>query len=123
MRYTLLVLTPPDLGASNRHALEFARALLSAGHELCSVFFYDAGVLTALAGTEAAQDEDDLREGWRELASKYTLPLHACVASAARFGLGQDNASDRLLPGFSICGLGELIDASARAERLLTFAD
>ena len=122
MRYTLLVLTPPDSGASARHALGFARAAVEAGHELACVFFFDAGVLTALTGAEAAQDEFDLRDAWSAFASETSCPLLACVASAARFGLGEDPSGDRLRSGFSIAGLGELVDASSRSDRLLTFA-
>ena len=55
MRYTLLILSPPDHGYSNGHALDFARSLLESGHELACVFFYDAGVLTGLATAEAPQ--------------------------------------------------------------------
>ena len=121
MRFTLLVLTPPDAGASPRHALGFARAALEAGHELACVFFFDAGVQTALAGTEAPQDEEDIRCAWEAPAADHDVRLHACVASAARFGLGESHDSARLRPGFEISGLGELMEASRHSERLLTF--
>jgi tRNA 2-thiouridine synthesizing protein D len=122
MRYTLLVLTPPDSGSSARHALGFAQALCDAGHEIHCVFFYDAGVLTALADTEAAQDERDLRAGWTSLAQEKAVRLLACVASAVRFGLGEDAASGRMHAAFRIAGLGELIEASSESDRLMTFA-
>ncbi len=119
MLVTLLVLSPPDLGRSNRHALSFAQALLRKGHDIGAVFFYDAGVLTALAGAEAAQDEQDLRAEWSSLAKHHEITLHACVASAARFGV-RDGES--LQGGFRISGLGELIEASTRSQRFLTFS-
>ena len=121
MRFTLLVLSPPDTGPSNRHALRFAEAVLEAGHELACVFFYDAGVLTALAHTEAPQEEADLRAGWERLSE--AVPLLACVASAARFGLGDVEHSARSRSGFGTAGLGELVAACRRSDRLLTFAD
>lgn len=121
MRFTLLVLSPPDTGPSNRHALRFAEAVLEAGHELACVFFYDAGVLTALTHTEAPQEEADLRAGWEHLGN--AAPLIACVASAARFGLGDVEQSARSRSGFGMAGLGELIAACRRSDRLLTFAD
>lgn len=119
MRFTLLVLTPPDGGASARHALAFARAVLAQGHQLACVFFFDAGVLTALAGARAPADEEDLRAGWQALRRETGTPLLACVASAERFGVqacreGADAA-------FAIAGLGELIEAGNRSDRLLTF--
>jgi tRNA 2-thiouridine synthesizing protein D len=124
MRYTLLVLSPPDSGASARHALEFAKAVCIAGHDIACVFFYDAGVLTALAHTEAVADEDDLRAGWQSLAQTSGIRLFACVASAQRFGVGDGRSpQDRCLPYFSIAGLGELVESSAESQRFLTFAD
>jgi len=120
MRYTLLVLTPPDLGSSPRHALSFAEAVGRAGHEIGCVFFFDAGVLTALADCESPQDEPDLRAGWARLHEAWNIPLLACVASAARFGIAED--SPRLLPGFTIASLGELVESSSHCDRFLTFA-
>lgn len=120
MRYTLLVLTAPDMGSSPRHALRFAQAADAAGHTIDCVFFFDAGVLTALAGCEGSQDEDDLRGEWTQLHNALGAPLLACVASAARFGIGEDPG--RLQPGFTIAGLGELIESTRSCDRFLTFA-
>lgn len=115
MRYALLVLTPPDTGASARHALEFAQAALDAGHEILCTFFFDSGVLTAAEG-KVAQDEEDLRAGWSSLQQDHALKLVACVASAQRFGVTLSEGSP-----FEIAGLGELIEASGQADRVLTF--
>ena len=119
MRYTLLVLTPPDLGSSARHAAGFCEALLSAGHEVDCVFFFDAGVLTLRGDCEAQQDERDLRADWSTLQTRHDLQLFACVASAARFGVSADAGAGA--PSFTIAGLGELVEASERSDRLLTF--
>ena len=117
MRYTLLVLTAPEAGASARHALLFARALLRNGHRIDCVFFFDAGVLTAADHCEPAQDELDLRGGWRELHAAHGIELVACVASAHRFGVADAGVEG----GFRIAGLGDLVEASANSDRLLTF--
>ncbi|MEM1190716.1 MAG: DsrE family protein [Pseudomonadota bacterium] len=123
MRFTLLVLGAPDLGGANGHALGFSRALLDAGHELGCVFFQDSGVLTALAGCEAAQAEHDLRSGWQRLGLEKHASLYACSASALRYGLGDGSSSQRLLDGFQVRGLGELVEAQLASDRVLTFAD
>ncbi|MFT4769880.1 MAG: tRNA 2-thiouridine synthesizing protein D [Glaciecola sp.] len=124
MRYTLLVLSPPDSGSSGQHALEFAKAVSLAGHDIACVFFYDAGVLTALANCESASDEQDIRSGWQKFAQDTGTRLIACVASAVRFGIGDGQVlNDRCLPEFTIAGLGELIESSSESQRLLTFAD
>lgn len=124
MRYTLLVLSPPHSGSSARHALEFAKAVCHAGHDIACVFFYDAGVLTALSHCESPDDEDDLRSGWQSFAQSTGTRLVACVASAVRFGIGEGQTlADRCLPEFTIAGLGELIESSSESQRFLTFAD
>lgn len=117
MRFVLLVLTPPDMGASARHALKFAEATIAGGHSIGCVFFFDAGALTAASGAAAAQDEEDIRHGWSGLASQQGLDLVACVASAQRFGIEEHAVA----PGFSIAGLGSLIEATANADRVITF--
>jgi tRNA 2-thiouridine synthesizing protein D len=100
----------------------FARAALRGGHSLSCVFFFDAGVLTAAAHCEAPQDETDVRRGWVDLHNEHDVPLVACVASAHRFGTAAviNAATDGESP-FRIAGLGELIEASAESDRLLTF--
>lgn len=120
MIYTLFVLSPPDIGASNRHALHFARALITAGHDIQCVFFFDAGVLTANPNAEAAQDEEDLRGAWVALANEHKAPLHICVASAARFGV-QD--TQKRLAAFTVSGLGELVEAGQLSDRVMSFGD
>ncbi len=124
MRYTLLVLSPPDGGSSARQALEFAKALRRGEHDIACVFFYDAGALTALAGCEPSADEENLRGAWQAIGEAGNIPLIVCVASAQRFGIGDGrDLKDRCLPGFAIAGLGEFIEASSNSDRLMTFGD
>ncbi len=67
MRYTLLV-TGPAYGTQHASsALLFARALLQAGHQLESVFFYREGVLNANQLTAPASDEVDVVREWQQL--------------------------------------------------------
>jgi tRNA 2-thiouridine synthesizing protein D len=119
MRYALLILTPPDCGASARHAVRLAAALVEAGHELLCAFFFDAGVLTGAPGCDGPGDEADLRRDWQVLHDRTGVPLLLCSASAQRFGVasGDDDGS-----AFRIAGLGELVEAGDRADRVLTFA-
>jgi tRNA 2-thiouridine synthesizing protein D len=119
MRFTLLILTPPEAGDANARAAAFARTLLAAGHELACAFFHDSAVLTGLDRCEAPQDEEDTRAAWTGLARDHGVKLVACVASAARHGVDES----RLGEGFAIGGLGELVDASHSSDRVLTFAN
>ncbi len=128
MNYTLLVLDSPASGQANITAARFAGALLERGHTLERVFFYDAGADTGLASRVAMQGEADPVQLWRDLASRYGVELVLCVASALRRGIldeeeanRHEKASATIDPAFTIGGLGLLVEASANADRLLTF--
>ncbi|MEE4278171.1 MAG: DsrE family protein [Halieaceae bacterium] len=123
MRFTLLVLSAPDFGCANRHALRFARAVIDGGHELACVFFQDRGVLTALKDCESAQAEEDLRSAWQGIARDGDADLAVCSASAARFGVADGRRADNILDGFALSGLGDLVMARGDSDRFLTFAD
>jgi tRNA 2-thiouridine synthesizing protein D len=63
---------------------------------------------------------------WQALTRAYGIPLVLCVSSALQRGLmapapGADDAAATVAEGFSIGGLGQLVSASARADRILTF--
>jgi tRNA 2-thiouridine synthesizing protein D len=129
MRFALVVLGGPPDHACARTALDFARAALASGHELVRVFFQGAGVYCASALTVAPQDEQDVAAGWAALGREHGLDLVVCVASALKRGLLDDAEADRhdrgrgnLRPEFTISGLGQLVDASLKADRVVTFA-
>ena len=69
-----------------------------------------------------------LRQRWAELASAHDVELVLCIASAVRRGLLDATEAARherqgpsIHPGFELAGLGQLIDAAAGADRLVTF--
>ena len=71
MRYTLLVTGPAYGTQQASSALLFARALLAAGHQLQSVFFYREGVLNANELTApAAMKRISCAPGWSCIRSK-----------------------------------------------------
>jgi tRNA 2-thiouridine synthesizing protein D len=126
--YSLLVLSPPSSGHGGRHALAFARAALSRGHVIHRVFFLDDGVTTGAAGAVTPQDEADLIRGWIELGEAHGLDLVLCVSSALRRGMLDDTEANRhergtatVHPAFVISGLGQLVEAGAVSDRLVTF--
>jgi hypothetical protein len=59
MRFALMVTGPAYGTQQASSALQFAHALLAAGHELASVFFYREGVYNANQFTSPASDEFD----------------------------------------------------------------
>ena len=115
MRINLLVQCGPDAAAAATTAQRFARAVLDAGHAIGRVFFYKDAVAV---GNHFAADKDGLRQGWRELASRGGFELAVCVAAAERRGIVEGKS---LAEGFTIVGLGQLIEAMESGDRLVTF--
>ena len=128
MRFTLMVTGPAYGTQQASSALQFARALLAAGHELVSVFFYREGVYNANQLTSPASDEFDLVRAWQALNQEHGVDLHICVAAALRRGVSDANEAQRLgLPaanlndGFSLSGLGALAQAALTCDRMVQF--
>ncbi len=128
MRYSLLVTGAPYGTQQSTSALLFARALLQAGHQLQSVFFYREGVLNANLLTAPASDEADIVREWQVMHKDHGIGLHICVAAALRRGVVDAAESARmglpasnLQPGFTLSGLGALAEAVSVCDRLVQF--
>ena len=128
MRYTLLVTGPAYGTQQATSAFLFARALLTAGHQLDSVFFYREGVLNANQLTAPASDEFDLVRAWQTLHQEQGVALNICVAAALRRGVSDQQeaarlqlAGSNLQPGFTLSGLGALAEAALSCERMVQF--
>ena len=128
MRFALMVTGPAYGTQQASSALQFARALLAAGHQLVSVFFYREGVYNANQLTSPASDEFDLVRAWQSLHEHHGIELHICVAAALRRGVSDTNEAQRLgLPaanlndGFSLSGLGALAQAALTCDRMVQF--
>ena len=128
MRSTLLVTGPAYGTQQATSAYLFARALLTAGHQLDSVFFYREGVLNANQLTAPASDEFDLVRAWQALHQEQGVALNICVAAALRRGVSDQQeaarlqlAGSNLQPGFTLSGLGALAEAALSCERVVQF--
>ncbi|MDY1038024.1 sulfurtransferase complex subunit TusD [Lelliottia sp. CFBP8978] len=128
MRFALMVTGPAYGTQQASSALQFAEALLAAGHQLSSVFFYREGVYNANQLTSPASDEYDLVRGWQALNDKHGVELHICVAAALRRGVTDKTEAERLglaaanlQPGFSLSGLGALAQAALTCDRMVQF--
>ncbi|MBM3072816.1 sulfurtransferase complex subunit TusD [Enterobacter sp. RHBSTW-00994] len=128
MRFALMVTGPAYGTQQASSALQFAQALLDAGHELSSVFFYREGVYNANQFTSPASDEFDLVRAWQSLSEKQGVELHICVAAALRRGITDAAEAARLgLPGanlqsgFLLSGLGALAQAALTCDRMVQF--
>ena len=130
MLFSILVLGEPCSSQSVNTALRFARASLQQGHRICRVFFYHAGVHCGNALITPPQDEVSLPSEWQQLAEHHELELTVCIASALKRGVLNATEAERhektasnLAQGFEIAGLGQLIDAIAVSDQLITFGD
>lgn len=130
MIFSLLVHSPPVARPASRSAYQFARTAIDAGHSVYRVFFIGDGVLHGTPLNQPAGNEADLPALWRELAAAHRVDLALCISSALRRGvLDSAEATRRRLPasnlreGFAIAGLGQLVDATLKSDRVVSFGD
>jgi tRNA 2-thiouridine synthesizing protein D len=109
-------------------AYKFACALLSNGHTLHRVFFYQDGVYNSSALIAPPQDELDLAKAWQDMAQNHQIDMVVCIAAALRRGIIDTEEAERyrksaanLAPGFTLGGLGQLVEAASMSDRLITF--
>jgi len=128
MIYALLVMSSPASGQSAMTAARFARAVLARGHTISRVFFLDAGTANGSAMAVLPRDEIERLVPWVELAERDGVELVLCISSALKYGMLDETEAKRYdkpagttHPAFTISGLGQLVDAAASADRLVTF--
>lgn len=130
MKFAIVVNEGPYQHQAASTAYHFTRSVLEKGHEVVRVFFYHDGVNNGTRLTAPPQDEPHIVKQWTRLGRQHDLDLAVCVAAAQRRGVMDDREAARhelpaanLADGFRIAGLGQLIDASIEADRLLVFGD
>jgi tRNA 2-thiouridine synthesizing protein D len=127
--FAVVVQGAPYDSQAARTAYHFCQAALHGGHSIYRLFFYQEGVHNASSLCTPPQDEMNLPRAWQQLIQQHQLDAIVCIASALKRGIADAAESKRyelpasnLLPGFTIGGLGLLIDAADKADRLLDFA-
>jgi len=127
MIFSLLVQESPGR-ASSQAALRFAITLIEEGHTLFRVFFFRDGVFNATRLNCPLTGEPDLPRQWQRLAEDHKVDLVACVSSALRRGIVDSAEAARhkldgtsLRDGIELSGLGQLVEACVRSDRMLTF--
>lgn len=130
MIFTIIVNGAPFSGANSTslQALNFTKALISAGHTIHRLFFYGDGVYNLNAQAITPQGEFDLAAAWADLICEHQLESVVCIAAAARRGILDESEAKRhqkpaanLLTGSELSGLGQLIEASTASDRVITF--
>lgn len=130
MKFGIVVNEGPYTHQASDTAYHFTKAAIEKGHEIVRVFFYHDGVNNATRLTVPPQDDRNLQKLWSELSEAHKLDMVVCIAAAQRRGILDENEAkrqgkdtDNIAPGFRISGLGQLIDAGIKADRLVTFGD
>lgn len=128
MSIAILIMGAPFDSQAAYTAYRFTKAALEAKHNVERVFFYQTGVHTASALACPPRDEFDVYKAWQSLKESYQLDLVVCIAAAARRGLIDQNEAMRherpasnMNTHFELSGLGQLVDAIATSEKLITF--
>ncbi|WP_041523166.1 sulfurtransferase complex subunit TusD [Gilvimarinus agarilyticus] len=128
MKFTLVILGAPYSDSASQTALAFAHAALANGHTIYRLFFYADGVHNATRLAAPPQDEHDLPASWQQFITEHQLDAVVCIAAALRRGLldtteaeRYQKSGDNIAQGFELSGLGQLIEASAASDRVLTF--
>ncbi|WP_434985652.1 sulfurtransferase complex subunit TusD [Vreelandella zhaodongensis] len=129
MEYGLLIMGAPYSSAAPHSALRFANAVLSKGHRIAGIFFYQDGVHNASSLMTPPQDELNMREAWIELHQQHNVALDVCIAAALRRGLMSELEAKRhglvnfnIEAPFELTGLGQLLELQQRCDRFMTFA-
>jgi tRNA 2-thiouridine synthesizing protein D len=126
--YSLLVLSSAVSGHGSRLAAEFARSAIARGHSVRRVFFLDAGTTASSCNSVVPQDEINPVQAWQALHQEHAIELVICISSALKYGMLDDTEATRherpgatITPAFTVSGLGQLVDACANSDRLITF--
>ena len=129
MRFSVLVNEGPYQHQASDSAYQFTKAALEKGHQVYRVFFYHDGVQNARVNFPP-QDERNVCAQWSDLAKAHAVDLVVCIAAAGRRGtvdsremISGGKQALGLAEGFRVAGLGQLVDAAIRADRVIVFGD
>lgn len=128
MKYSLAIYGAPYSNQAADSAYNFAQAAIARGHSIYRLFFYLDGVHNASNLATPPQDENDIPARWRELIQTNNIDAVVCIAAGLRRGVldqveqeRYEKSGNNLSNGFTLSGLGQLIDAGTHSDRLITF--
>jgi len=116
MKFAIFVQEGPYNHEASDSAYNFIQAALAKGHEIIGIFFYNDGVLNSTKLMDPPQDDRHIQKRWSDLGAK-GIDIVICIAAAKRRGIADEN----LAPNMRISGLGQLVEMSINADRLITF--
>jgi len=116
MKFAILLQDGPYNHEASDSAYNFTMAAIEKGHEIVGVFFYNDGVLNATKLMDPPTDDRNVGKRWSELGST-GVDIVVCIAAAKRRGITEENLNDNM----RISGLGQLVDMTIQADRIITF--
>lgn len=128
MKKLAVVVTTPPYSNLTITAIDYVETALSQGIDVIGVFFYQDGAIHANDNVNVASDEYQAIKHWQKLHNDYDLPLHLCITAAEKRGIVWDDLTNtekteqsNINDIFTVSGLGELVELSTHATRLVQF--
>ncbi len=127
MNKLAVVITSPPHSNMTATALDYIETSLIMDINIVGVFFYQAGVLHGNKYVDIASDEFQAIQKLSDLHNKFQLPLHLCVTAAEKYGISCEQSDEEgIKPNnlneiFTVSGLGELVELSSKADRMVQF--
>ena len=124
MNKLAVVVTTPPYSNLTATAIDYVETALQQGITVIGVFFYQDGALHANKNIHIASDEYQVIKQWERLHNEYQLPLNLCITAAEKRGIicdESENKNNNFNDSFTISGLGELVELSSNATRLVQF--
>tara|TARA_R110001592_G_scaffold59200_1_gene179558 strand:+ start:4641 stop:5033 length:393 start_codon:yes stop_codon:yes gene_type:complete len=130
MSISILVLGAPFHSEACYTAYRYVKAALESKVKIDRIFFYQSGIHTASSLSCPPGDEYNLYTAWQSLKKSYELDLVVCIAAAARRALIDEAEAKRhnktahnMSEEYELSGLGQLIEAIATSDQLITFGE
>ena len=128
VKFSIVVFAAPYSSEAAATAYRFTKTLLESGHDVYRLFFFSDGVHNTSRLAITPQDEVNLQLQWGKLIDAYDLDSVACVTSAIKRGLLNEQEASRheldvvsIRDSSAIAGLGQLIDATLHSDRVISF--
>jgi len=124
-----VVITTPPSSYLTITAIDYITQAVNSGVDVVGVFFYQDGVLNASANISIPNDEYQIHKQWQKLNQDHGINLHVCITACERRGLSDDldnqpsnaPALTNISQYFTVSGLGELVELTAKADRMVQF--
>lgn len=120
MKTLAVVVTTPPYSPLTITAINYVKSAIQADIEIVGVFFYQDGAMHANENIAIASDEYQAIQQWQKLHKSHQLPLHICVTAAEKRGISCESFNgDKINKAFTVSGLGELVELSNKANRVV----